>query len=74
MREHPILGVVLFIIGAALIAAAYAAGNTGDTAEALISGHVLALNGALLATLGLGRTAPIHQRNRRLAASTLTQP
>lgn len=70
MHEHPILGAVLFAFGAVLIAAAYAAGAAADTAEALIAGHVLAFNGALLAALGTGRHAPIH---RRLAAAALTR-
>lgn len=70
MREHPILGAVLFTIGAVLIAAAYAAGAAADTAQALIAGHVLAFNGALLATLGSGRHAPMR---RRVATATLTR-
>jgi len=70
MREHPILGAVLFMIGAVLIGAAYAAGAAADTAPALVAGHVLAFNGALLAALGTGRHAPMR---RRLAAATLTR-
>ncbi len=69
MREHPILGAVLFAIGAVLIAAAYAAGAAADTAEALFVGHVLAFNGALLTTLGSGR----HAVTRRFAIQTLTR-
>lgn len=73
MREHPILGAVLFLIGAVLIAAAYAAGNAADTVDAVVMGHVLALNGALLATLGSGRHAPARLRYRRVAAARFTR-
>ena len=72
MREHPILGAVLFTIGAVLIAAAYASGAAADTAQALIAGHVLAFNGALLAVLGTGQRAPMRLRNRPVATATLT--
>jgi hypothetical protein len=72
MHEHPILGAVLFIIGTILIVAAYTAGNTGDIAQALIAGHLLAFNGALLAVLGTGQRAPIVWRKRRFV--TTTQP
>jgi hypothetical protein len=70
MHEHPILGVVLFLLGTVLIAVAYAAGAAADAAEPLIAGHVLAFNGALLAALGTGRHAPMY---RRLAAAALTR-
>lgn len=69
MYEHPILGAVLFAIGVMLIAVAYVSGNPGgDSAvDALVTGHVLALNGALLATLGSGRHAPRRLRTSRFA-------
>ena len=62
MYEHPILGAVLFILGTILIAAAYAAGNGADTADAVIAGHVLVFNGALLAALGTGHQASMQRR------------
>jgi hypothetical protein len=74
MYEHPFLGAVLFTIGTVLIAAAYGAGNAGDTAQALVAGHVLAFNGALLSALGTGRHAPMRRRNRHFATPTLTRP
>ena len=74
MYEHPILGAILFVIGAVLIAAALAAGNGGDTAGALIAGHILAFNGALLAALGTGRHAPANLRARRVFPVRLTHP
>ena len=65
MYEHPILGAILFVIGTVLIAAAYAAGNGGDIADAVVAGHVLVFNGALLASLGTGRHAPMRWRYGR---------
>jgi hypothetical protein len=49
MRDHPILGVVLFATGLILVAVAYA---MPDGASALFAGHILVFNGALLSLLG----------------------
>jgi VIT1/CCC1 family predicted Fe2+/Mn2+ transporter len=61
MNEHPVLGAVLFAMGALLVAVCYAPANAGSDAVAagLVVGHILALNGALLSVLG---TEPILKR------------
>ena len=48
MNDHPILGAVLFMIGAALVVFAH---NTSND-PSLLLGHIIALNGVLLVILG----------------------
>jgi len=48
MEDDPLLGAVLFAIGAVLVAAAYHASNV----QSLLLGHVIAFNGVLLVVLG----------------------
>lgn len=73
MHEHPILGAVLFLIGTFLITAAWAAGTAAGVADTMLAGHVLALNGALLAALGTGRHSPMALRNRGFSTATPTR-
>jgi hypothetical protein len=64
MHEHPVLGAVLFAFGVALVAASFLAANAGGNGtDALVLGHLLALNGTLLAVLGSGRHSPARLRN-----------
>src|SRR2546430_8700136 len=50
MRDHPVLGAVLFIIGAIFLIDAYAAPVTSSAS--LLLGYILTLNGALWLVLG----------------------
>jgi len=61
MHEHPVLGAVLFAMGAVLVAVCYAPANAGNDAvtTGLVVGHILALNGVILSVLG---TEPIPKR------------
>ena len=61
MHEHPVLGAVLFAMGALLVGLCYAPANAGSDAvtTGLVIGHILAFNGALLSVLG---TEPILTR------------
>jgi hypothetical protein len=65
MRDHPILGAVLFAIGAVLVGLAFYSSNApphlfnsfdgGYTSEAissLVLGHIIVFNGVLLVALG----------------------
>ena len=51
MEDHPILGAVLFVIGAVLVASAHHAGDD----QSLVIGHIIAFNGVLLVILGCRR-------------------
>jgi len=51
MDDHPILGAVLFAIGALMVAAAYYSSN----AQSLLLGHIIAFNGVLLVVLGYNK-------------------
>ena len=62
MQDHPMLGVVLFLVGVILVAAAYAAPNGGSAP--LFVGHILAFNGALLSLLGC------HKREMQMARAS----
>jgi len=48
MADHPLLGAVLFAIGAVLVGAAYYSLNV----QSLVLGHIIAFNGVLLVALG----------------------
>jgi hypothetical protein len=48
MEDHPILGAVLFVIGAVLVAS----GHHAADAQSLVIGHIIAFNGVLLVILG----------------------
>ena len=50
MRDHPVLGAVLFIIGAIFLIVAYASPDIRSAP--LVLGYILALNGALWIVLG----------------------
>jgi hypothetical protein len=50
MRDHPVLGAVLFVIGAIFLIVAYAASDVSWAP--LVLGYILALNGALWLVLG----------------------
>ena len=65
MRDHPILGAVLFAIGAVLVGLAYYGANTpphlfssfdgvytSDAISSLVLGHIVAFNGVVLVALG----------------------
>ena len=65
MHDHPVLGAVLFAIGAVVVGLSFAIANSGaDPATAgLVVGHILVLNGVLLAFLGTEeRAATIPRR------------
>ena len=53
MADHPFLGVVLFAIGALIVAAAYYTSN----AQSILLGHIIAFNGVLLVALGVQQIA-----------------
>ena len=50
MRDHPLLGAVLFVIGTIFLIVAYAAPDI--SLAPLVLGYILALNGALWLVLG----------------------
>jgi hypothetical protein len=56
MHDHPILGVVLLAIGAAVASLAYFGSfETADTSNrisSIVVGNIIALNGVLFAILG----------------------
>ena len=54
MEDHPVLGAVLFVMGAILTALAYSGSNPPPL---LILGHIFAFNGVLLVVLGSRFTA-----------------
>ena len=51
MADHPLLGAVLFAIGALIVAAAYYTSN----AQSILLGHIIAFNGVLLVVLGCNK-------------------
>ncbi len=67
MHEHPVLGAVLFVIGTAMVCLSFAATNMGASGSAgpLIVGHLLVLNGVLLAVLGTADHSPVRIRKSR---------
>ncbi len=56
MHDHPILGVVLFAIGAAIAGLAcfgpFQGANPGTSISSMVAGNIIALNGFLLVVLG----------------------
>ncbi len=56
MHDHPILGAVLFAIGAAIASFAcfgsFEAADAGNSISSMVLGNIIALNGVLLVTLG----------------------
>ncbi len=76
MRDHPILGAVLFAIGAVLVGLAFYSSNApphlfssfdgGYTSEAissLVLGHIVVFNGVLLVALGSRKLDGARGRN-----------
>jgi hypothetical protein len=61
MHEHPVLGAVLFAIGAVIVTISLAvAGSGADPAtQGLVIGYILVLNGMLLAVLGTNKKAQL---------------
>ena len=59
MHEHPVLGAVLFAIGAAIVLVSLAVADSGadPATEGLVFGYILVLNGVLLAVLGTNKKA-----------------
>ena len=66
MTDHPLLGAVLFAIGAALVGDAHYNAN----AQSLFLGHIVAFNGALLVSLGCNKLQHLAAK----ANSTLQTP
>lgn len=59
MKDHPVLGALLFVMGVVLIAFAYSGSNP---LPLLILGHIFAFNGVLWVALGLDKRL-IYDRN-----------
>jgi hypothetical protein len=59
MHDHPVLGAVLFAIGALTVLISLAVANSGadPATEGLVIGYILVLNGVLLTVLGTSRKA-----------------
>ena len=51
MTDHPLLGAVLFAIGAILVAGAYYSSDV----QSFFIGHIVAFNGVLLVALGCNK-------------------
>jgi hypothetical protein len=76
MEDHPILGVVLFVIGTVLVGLTYYSPNApvpqlfslfdginSDVMSSLVLGHIFAFNGVLFVVLGCRKLNRARGRN-----------